>query len=302
MSRLAIIIVNWNTRDLLAQCLQSIEMEMRVCRDIGTFVVDNASQDGSVQMVRSNFPWVHLIANDVNIGFARANNQAIQRSDAQFVMLLNSDTEVHSGALRSVLDFMEGHPDAGGCGARLLNADGSLQASCHPVLTPAREFWRLTFLDRLWPKATYTQENWDLNQPHQVEVIKGACLVLRRMALDEVGLLDERYFMYTEEMDLCYRLLQARWTLWWVPQAVITHYGEASSRQVAEDMYVQLYKSKIQFHRKFGGQRRVKCFKRLLLLVYWPRLILASLGANFRPQFAVRARTYRRLLSELTMM
>ena len=143
-------------------------------------------------------------------------------------------------------------PWGAGCGPRLLNGDGSLQPSCHPMLTPGREFWRLVFLDRLWHRATYPQAQWGLQQPHRVEVIKGACFLLRREAVDQVGLLDDQYFMYTEEMDLCYRLLQAGWELWWVPQAVVTHFGEASSRQVAQDMYVQLYRSKVQFHRKLG--------------------------------------------------
>jgi GT2 family glycosyltransferase len=135
-----------------------------------------------------------------------------------------------------------------------------------------------------------------------VEVIKGACLLLRSSALEEVGLLDERYFVYTEEMDLCYRLLAAGWQLWWVPQAAVRHHGEASSRQMAEDMYVQLYRSKVQFHRKFGGARRADRFKRLLRLAYGPRYLVAALGALLSPSLSTRARTLRRLLAELPGM
>jgi GT2 family glycosyltransferase len=164
------------------------------------------------------------------------------------------------------------------------------------MLTPEREFWRLMFFDRLWRRATYVQERWDWETPHPVEVIKGACF------LEQVGLLDEGYFMYTEEMDLCYRLLQVRWRLWWVPQAVVKHYGEASSKQMAEAMYVQLYRSKVQFHRKFGGPRRADRFKRLIRLAYGPRLAVAALGAPFSPALAARASTYRRLLAELPSM
>jgi len=301
---LSIIIVNWNTHDYLVKCLQSVlDTAGSLGRpNVETFVVDNASTDGSVHMMRERFPWVCLIENKENVGFARANNQAIAQSQGRYVLLLNSDTKVYPGALEEMVQFMEGHPQAGGCGPRLLGADGSLQASCHPMLTPGREFWRLIFLDRLWRRTTYVQKRWDLETPCPVEVIKGACFLLRRAALERVGLLDERYFVYTEEMDLCYRLLQAGWQLWWVPQAVVKHYGEASSRQVAEAMYVQLYRSKVQFYRKFGGLRRADRFKRLLRLAYAPRLAVAALASPFSPALAARAGTYRRLLAELAEM
>jgi len=301
---LSIVVVNWNTRSLLAQCLRSVEENVRTCQlaDVETFVVDNASTDGSAQMVRECFPQVHLIENSENVGFARASNQALGQARGRYVVLLNSDTEVHPGALQTMVVFMDAHPEAGGCGPRLLNADGSLQPSCHPMLTPAREFWRLMFLDRFCRRATYSQAKWDPRQPRRVEVIKGACLLLRREALEEVGLLDEQYFMYTEEMDLCYRLLATGWEFWWVPQAVVTHYGEASSRQVAEEMYIQLYRSKVQFHRKFGYDRRANHFKLLVQLAYMPRLALASMGALFSPALAQRARAYRHLLAELPKM
>jgi len=289
---LSILIVNWNTRDLLAGCLESVGRPLAA----EVVVVDNASTDGSAQMVRERYPWVRLIENAENVGFAAANNQAILQSQGRYALLLNSDTEVYPGALEELVRFMEAHPQAGGCGARLLNADGSLQTSCYPMLTPGREFWRLLFLDRLWPRSSYVQKRWDPETPHPVEVIKGACFLLRRAALEQVGLLDERYFMYTEEFDLCYRLAQAGWQLWWVPRAVVTHYGEASSKQMAEAMYVQLYRSKIQFCRKFGGARQANHFKRLLRLAYGPRLAVAVLIAP------ARARTYRRLLTELHAM
>jgi GT2 family glycosyltransferase len=305
---LSIIIVNWNTRDLLSQCLASIALDLEhsspsvpllLSSSLEVFVVDNASTDGSAQMVREKFPWVRLIENGENAGFARANNQAIRESKGRYVALLNSDTEVHRGALEAMLAFMDEHPEAAACGPRLLNGDGSLQPSCHPVLTPGREFWRLIFLDQIWRRATYNQERWNPTVPRRVEVIKGACLVLRRESLDHVGLLDDRYFMYTEEMDLCHRLLGAGYALWWVPYAVVTHYGEASSRQMAEDMYIQLYRSKAQFHRKFGSERRVRRFRRLLRAAYVPRWVVAALGQLAVPPLAARARTYRRLLREL---
>ncbi len=320
---LTVIVVNWNTRDLLARCLESLAPTVQgplsspaglprtphLGREtVEVIVVDNASSDGSPEMVRSCFPWVQLIENEDNLGFAAANNQAIRHSCAfpergvrsKYVVLLNSDTEVRPGALEILLAFMEAHPDAGAAGARLLNTDGSLQPSCHPMLTPGREFWRLLFLDRLWPRATYPMHRWDAEAPRRVEVIKGACLLLRRQALDQVGLLDEEYFMYTEEVDLCYRLAQAGWALWWVPRAEVIHHDGQSSRQMAERMYVQLYRSKIQFYHKVGGQSRATRFRLLLQVAYWPRFLVARVGAFFSPSLVGRARTYRHLLAELS--
>ena len=314
---LSIIIVNWNTRDLLMQCLRSIAADCRSsypgsvrqpglrelpARPVEVFVVDNASSDESAQMVRESFPWVHMIENAENVGFARANNQAIEASNGAYVLLLNSDTEVLSDALATLIGYLDTHPKAAAVGPRLLNADGSLQPSCHPMLTPWREFWRLVFLDRIVHKATYGATMWDSPVPQPVEVIKGACLLLRREALNQVGLLDESYFMYTEEVDLCYRLAQAGWELWWMPQAEVIHYGEASSRQAAQAMYLQLYRSKIQFYRKFGGAARADHFKRLLRLAYGPRLIIARVGAPFSSALADRARTYGRFLATLYEM
>ena len=237
-----------------------------------------------------------------NAGFARANNQGLAQAQGRYVLLLNPDTEVHPGALEALVAFMDAHPQAGACGARLLNADGSLQPACHPMLTPGREFWRLLFLERLRPRATYPMHRWDTVTPRRVEVIKGACLLLRRAALDQVGVLDDSYFMYTEEVDLCYRLAQAGWELWYVPAAVVTHYGEASSRQVREEMYVQLYRSKIQFYRKFGGAPRARLAKTLLALAYAPRWLAAAAGSLFSPTLARPARIFRRLLAELPGM
>jgi len=177
---LSIIIVNWNTREMLAGCLKSIEEGRRKKEDlvaptIEVIAVDNASSDGSAVMVRERFPWATLIENAENVGFAAANNQGIREAAGRYVMLLNSDTEVRPGALEALLRFMETHPRAGACGARLVNADGSLQPSCHPMLTPGREFWRLMFLDKLLPRATYPMARWDATSPRRVEVIKGAC-------------------------------------------------------------------------------------------------------------------------------
>lgn len=317
---LTIVIVNWNTRDLLAACLESVESSrlkvegwrFEVAGSEGqpstfnfqpeTILVDNASSDGSAGMVRERFPWVRLVENGENVGFARANNQGIALAQGRYVLLLNSDTVLRPGALEALVAFMDAHPAAGACGARLLNADGTLQPAAHPMLTPGRELWRLLFLERIRPRATYPMHRWDIVTPRRVEVIKGAALLLRRAALDQVGPLDEGYFMYTEEVDLCYRLAAAGWELWYMPAAEVVHYGGSSTRQAHEDMYVQLYRSKVQFYRKFGGEPRAARFKAALRLAYTPRWAAAALAGLFSPSLARQARTFRRLLTDLPGM
>jgi GT2 family glycosyltransferase len=311
---LSILIVNWNTHAFTTQCLQTlVDTADRVSLNPGVLwygacsaeviVVDNASVDDSVAAIRQHFPWAQLIENEQNVGFARGNNQAFAVSSGRYVLLLNSDTAVKPGALQTLLQFMEDHPRCGGCGARLLNADGSLQPSCQPMLTPWREFWKLTFLDRLWRRSTYDMARWDVSTSHPVETIKGACLLARRAALDTPdSLLDDRYFMYTEEVDLCYRLMRDGWQLHWVPQSSVVHFGEASSKQAYAKMYVQLYRSKVQFYRKFGGDRRANRFKQLVAAAYWPRFVAAKMIRPFRPSLASRIDTFRLLLDELPAM
>jgi GT2 family glycosyltransferase len=171
------------------------------------------------------------------------------------------------------------------------------------MLTPWREFWRLTFLDRIWRRATYDMSKWNVDKPRAVETIKGACLIVRRGALTPgEPLLDEQYFMYTEEVDLCYRLLAAGWKLYWIPQARVTHLGEASSRQAYTAMYVQLYRSKVQFYRKFGGEQRARQFKQLVRVAYLPRIAAARFMTLLRPAHTARVNTLDRLLAELSEM
>lgn len=300
---LSVIIVSWNTREELKACLSSLTASRsEVQGPVEFVVVDNASSDGSAAMVEAEFPGIKLLQNGSNLGFARANNQAIRQSKGSYLLLLNSDTELLPGALHQLLHFMDSQPHVGAVGPLLLNSDGTIQPSAHPMLTPEREFWRLSFLDHLLPRATYRMATWDRQIPRQVEVLKGACLLLRREALEAVGLLDDSFFMYTEEVDLCFRLAQAGWQLWWVPGARVVHHGESSSRQAAEEMYIQLYRSKVQFYRKYGGERRANRFKYLIHLAYWPRIVVATLFALTSTRSAMRVRTYRRLLAELSGM
>jgi len=274
---LSIIIVNWNTRDLLAQCLSSVFANPPAA-EFTVWVVDNASDDGSPQMVKERFPQIRLIQNQENAGFARANNQAIRQSEGRYVLLLNSDTEVELGALTTLVDFLEQHPEVGAVGPHTLNPDGTLQTSCYPAPTLSRELWRLFHLDALYPYGVYRMNDWDLGKPREVDVLLGACLLVRHAVLDQVGLLDEEYFMYSEEVDFCYRIQRAGWKLQWVPQVQIIHYGGQSTQQVAAEMFLQLYQGKLRYFRKHYGWWAAQTYKLLLLAAAVARLLLSPLA------------------------
>jgi N-acetylglucosaminyl-diphospho-decaprenol L-rhamnosyltransferase len=271
---ISIIIVSWNTARFLENCLASILTDLPTS-PIEIWVVDNASSDDSPRMVRERFPQVHLIENRENVGFARANNQAIQRCTGKYILLLNPDTLVAAGALQALTNFLDDHPEAGAAGARILNPDGSLQISSHPRPTLSRELWRLFHLDRLLPYAEYPQKKWETDQPREVDVLIGACLLLRKDVLDQVGFLDEDYFMYSEEVDLCYRIQSAGWQLFWVPQADVVHFGGQSTQQVPTEMFLNLYHSKIKYFRKHYGWTAAQIYKLILRLAALSRLTLA---------------------------
>ena len=226
-------------------------------------------------MVREKFPEVHLIENRENVGFARANNQAIQRCAGKYILLLNPDTLVASGALQALIDFLDKHPEAGAAGARIINTDRSLQISSHPRPTLVRELWRLFHLDSLSPYAEYPLTIWQTNQPLEVDVLIGACLLMRKEVLEQVGFLDEEYFMYSEEVDLCYRIQRAGWRIYWVPQAEVVHFGGQSTQQVPTEMFLNLYHSKIKYFRKNYGWSAALIYKLILRIAALSRLILA---------------------------
>lgn len=299
---LSIIIVSWNTRDLLAQCLRSVQVNLASVtpREAEILVVDNASVDGSAQMIQEHFPWVHLIQNQENVGFAKANNQALRVSSGQYVVLLNPDTEAHPDALISLVSFMEDYPGAGAAGSRLLNPDGTLQPSCSPAPTLRRETWRLFHLDALFPYASYRMQDWLLDRARQVDVVQGAALIVRRAALDHIGLLDEGYFIYSEEVDLCQRIREAGWYIYWVPQSEVVHYGGQSTQQVAAAMFLRLYQGKLLYFRKRHGLRSARIYKLVLVAAAGARLILSPLfllgSPTARREHLAVASNYWRLL------
>lgn len=245
--KLSIIIVNYNVRAYLEQCLQSVQKALNGI-DGEVFVVDNRSEDDSVAVLRTDYPWVRLIENQENVGFARANNLAIRQSDAEYVLLLNPDTVVDEDTLRQSLTFMDAHPKAGGAGVMMHNADGTLAPeSRRAIPTP----W-VSCLKMLGFTKRYYMSHLPWDQPSQIEIISGAFCLLRKKALDEIGLLDEAFFMYGEDIDLSYRLLKGGWQNWYLPYSIIHFKGK--STQKSDYRYVHIfYQAMLIFFRKHYG-------------------------------------------------
>jgi hypothetical protein len=246
---------------------------------------------------------VELISNSNNPGFAKANNQALRICSGECVLLLNPDTIVKPGAIEKLVNFLDDFPEAGAAGARLLNPDGSLQRSASPKPTVFREFWRLFHLDGLKFVAKYPMKRWSIEQTREVDILKGACMIIRRKALNEVGLLDEEYFMYSEEVDLCTRLTQSGWHLYWVPDAAVIHFGGQSTQQLAGEMFLRLYEGKIKYYRKHQSKLAVMVYKFILGIATLVRLVLTPLALFEEPTQRRRhldlSHNYRQLLISL---
>jgi GT2 family glycosyltransferase len=298
----SIVIVSWNTRDLLRQCLAST---ITACEHLGgpaeIILIDNASSDGSVQMVTDEFPQVHVIANDSNRGFAAATNQGIRISRGNYVLLLNPDTTAAADSLGILISFLDSNASTGAAGPRLVGRHGEDQVTCFPLPTLGRELWRLFHLDRVRGLASYPLSRFRSSNPQSVESIQGACMLIRREALEQSGLLDERLFIYTEEIDLCRRFLDLDWRIFWVPAAVIVHYGGESTRQVSARMFLELYRSKIEYFRKHLGARGAVAYKAILFAAALPRIVLTPLLVPFIPSRREGLRALRKNYSSLVL-
>lgn len=302
--KLSIIIVSWNVRELLRKCLWSIYQDEQSSPDaLETIVVDNASADGSGNMVRANFPQVKVLENRENVGFTAGNNQAIIRSQGRYVMLLNPDTEVLGDALTTLMDFMDAHPAVGIVAPKLLNSDGTAQSSRRRFPTLATAFLESTALQQSWPdnrvlRAYYMQDQNE-DEAHEVDWSVGACLMVRREVIEQVGLLDEGFFMYSEEMDWCYRIKQAGWRIVYLPAAEVMHHGGQSSKQVIAAQHIHFQRSKIRFFRKHHGAVQAALIRIFLLLNYLYQLVVESLKwlvGHKRAMRAERIRTYYQVL------
>ena len=260
MTRIAVVIVNFNTRDLLRMCLQSLATAATTA-ELEVWVVDNGSRDQSMTMVATEFPQVHIIESTHNGGFSYANNLAIrpliQRPDApEYVMILNPDTVVEVGAFDVLLDYLREHPDVGAVGPRLILPDGSLDLACRRSFpTPEVSLWRMTGLSRVFPQSRrfgrYNVTYMDPRETIEVDALVGACMLMPTSVIREVGLLDETYFMYGEDLDWCYRFKLYGWRIVYVADAVVHHIKRASSRQRPVQSIVNFYDAMRIFFRRY---------------------------------------------------
>jgi GT2 family glycosyltransferase len=279
MVDLSIIIVNWNTRDLLIQCLESVFRTVRGV-DLEVFVVDNGSTDGSGRAVKERFPDVRVIENQGNVGFAGANNQALKLSRGKYLLLLNPDAQVKGKAVEELISFMEAHSKAGISGVQLLNSNGSRQNSIANFPSLATELLNKSLLRRLFPKKFPGKER-NYSEPIEVDSVIGACMMVRRQALDQVGLLDEDYFLFLEETDWCYRMKRAGWEIYHVPLAEADHFQGKSAEEAKKKARVEFYRSRYHFFKKNRGPWQWFILLIGLLIKLMVEFVLTGIGNLF---------------------
>ena len=243
--RVAVVIVSYDVRDLLAGCLTSLDGQGE---SLEVVVVDNASRDGSAEMVAADFPNASLIQNHENRGFGAAANQGIAATVAPYVLSLNPDTVLHPGAISGLIAYLDQHPEVGAVGPKILRQDGSLDlASRRSFPSPTVALLRLSLLSRLFPRsrrlARYNLTDRSPDVPQEIDAGTGACLMFRRAALAQVGVYDDAFFMYGEDLDLCFRLKEAGWKVMYWPASVVVHYKGRSSRQRSSAMIREFHRS-----------------------------------------------------------
>ncbi|MBJ6109760.1 glycosyltransferase [Hymenobacter sp. BT523] len=289
MVKLSVVIVNYNVCYFLEQALLSVRRAVeKLGQPVEVFVVDNNSVDGSVAMVRERFPEVHIIANRHNPGFSRGNNQALRQATGQYQLLLNPDTVVEEDTFRACCEFMDAHPECGGLGVKMLDGQGHfLPESKRALPTPAVAFYKMFGLAKLMPRSrTFGRYHLGFLSPeetHEVEVLSGAFMLLRKEALDQVGLLDEDYFMYGEDIDLSYRLTQGGWKNYYFPGTRIIHYKGESTKRTSVNYVFVFYRAMVIFARKHFAPGRAGLFSLLINAAIWLRA-----GAAVLERLAVR--------------
>lgn len=253
---LCIIIVSWNVRELLRQCLQSIA-DHREKLALQVIVVDSASRDGSNEMVAGEFPWVTLLAQVENVGFPRGNNIGMDVASGDYLLLLNPDTVVVGSALQTMLGYMDSHPDVGVLGPLLRFPDGAIQSSRRRFPSLLTAFFESTWLEPWAPRPilqTYRIEDVPDDQITEVDWISGAAMMVRRKVIEQVGHMDESYFMYSEELDWCRRIKEAGWRVVYFPEAEVIHYVGKSSEQAVTERHINFQRAKLRYFRKFHGR------------------------------------------------
>lgn len=286
-NKVAVIIVNWKVRELLRECLRSVYTQGGLPEDgFEVIVVDNNSGDGSVEMVRAEFPQVQLVANDANLGFGAANNQAMELTAAPVLLLLNPDTLVHDGALGGMVARLVNEPTLAIIGCRLLNADGTLQRWTGGAFPNLRNVaCHYLFLDRLFPSALRPQSLYldrDFAAPLDVDWVSGACMAIRRNALGG-ALFDKRFFMYAEDMELCQRMIHSGWRVSYDPAFSIIHYQGASIQQQETGVMLSSLKSPRYFFLLSHGPLAALALDVLTVTGFAIRWMAYRLAALLRP-------------------
>lgn len=288
---MSIVLVCWNNNDYLEPCLRSL-YDGGLSSSFDVVVTDNGSTDGSQAMLAEKFPHVRLIQNDHNVGLGKASNQGIQATQGRYVLLLNNDTLVNASALDSLVDFLEQNPEAGAVGGKLLNPDGSFQSGYAGFSTLLEEFLIATRLGEFIWKGY--PSHGDSDQVRAVGWLSSACLLLRRSALNEVGLLDESYFIYGDEADLQFRLNKAGWKVFYLPDAEIIHYGGRSMDRWRRRKMV--YRGKMLFYQKNYGEMSTIGLRLMLGVISIFKLLIWS---AFYPLASTRDRSKREINSNL---
>lgn len=285
---LSVLIVSWNVAGLLSRCLDSIAAQSEPTAwlhvrqlplaaggapaMLEVIVVDNASADSTLTMIAAQFPWVQVQANPDNAGFSRGNNQAMARSRGRWLLFLNPDTEVQPGSLAAMLRFMQAHAETGVVGPRLFYPDGSVQSSRRRFPTLATTFWESTLLEQWWPHNPWARRYRLQDVPdasvQEVDWLVGACLLIPRAVMDQVGGWDEGFFMYSEELDLCRRIKQAGWQVIFTPEAAVIHHEGKSSEQIVAARHLRFQASKIRYVRKYHGRLAAAALRLFLLAAY----------------------------------
>ncbi len=301
---LSVIIVSFNVRDLLRKCLFSVKSASEFI-DCEIFVIDNNSEDDSVGMVINEYPDVKLIINKVNSGFSAANNQAIKKSQGRFVLLLNPDTVVEKDTFSKCIDFMNIHADAGALGIRMIDGEGRfLPESKRAFPTPGTAFFKTFGFSFLFPKSPVLNKYYlpltDILQTSLTEVISGAYMFIRRDALEKSGLLDEDFFLYGEDIDLSYRLLQTKYNNYYFPEASIVHFkGKSTSRDNYTDV-LHFYNSMRIYVSKHSVEGNYRSFRILILAAIYFRELLALSNRFLRNTFKMESKQTELLFQHKT--
>jgi GT2 family glycosyltransferase len=272
--KLTVVIVNYNVRYFLEQCLLSVQKAMNGV-DGEVYMVDNNSVDGSVAMVEERFAWVKCIANKENVGFSKANNQAMRLAKGEYVLLLNPDTVVEEDTFRKVVDFMDAHPDAGGLGVKMVDGKGVfLPESKRGLPSPETSFYKIFGISKLFPRSArfnrYHLGHLSNDQVHEIEILSGA--------LDKVGLLDEAFFMYGEDVDLSWRIILGGWKNYYYPGTRIIHYKGESTKKGSLNYVFVFYNAMAIFARKHFSQKHAATYSAIIKMAIWMRAFVAVLS------------------------